>query len=459
MIVKTSSERINKAVEIAISDIEGNIGKLKSGLLEKEEYVLMAGADYDRPWTRDAAINTYNFLALYNPEVAKNTLESVLTKDGADITIGGQYWDKVIWALGAKRYVDVTGDENFMGKAAMAIANSLKRLEKQEFSHDHGLFRGPAVYGDGVSAYPYEYGFAGSSGSILEWINANPEKKHPVGYGIPMHTLSTNCAYYNAYMTVYDFTGEKEYEEKGERLKNAILDNFHREGKLKYITGSLGDHYEQEGMGVALGLMFNILPEDVVDAVKSTDNGIACVYPPYERYLSGSDMGRHSGTIWSFINCFYAVEAAKRGRTDIFEREFGLLADKALRDGQFFEIYHPVTGMPYGGLQEGRGGEPYARLKSCEHQSWSATGFMNMLIEGVSGMRILPEGVGFYPCPGNLADFVEIKDMQIRGAHVNVAIKGGGNEVESVRINSREAEKAEYSLKKGGKAVFEIEMD
>jgi hypothetical protein len=246
--------------------------------------------------------------------------------------------------------------------------------------------------------------------------------------------------------------------DKAERLKNAILDNFHRDGKLKYITGSLGDHYEQEGMGLALGLMSGILPDTVIDTVKYTDNGIACVYPPYRRYLSGNDMGRHSGTIWSFINCLYAVEAGKRGRNDVFEREFKLLADKAVRDGQFYEIYHPVTGMPYGGLQEGRGGEPYAMLKSCGHQSWSATGFMNMIIEGVSGMEISPEGIRFHPRPGNLVEHIEIEGMEIKGAMVNADIRGTGSSIKNVKIGKVPVEKPESELKPGGMIDFDIEM-
>lgn len=410
MEIRTSSEKVNKAIAIAMNDISINIREYKSGLLEEKRPVLMAGADYDRPWTRDASINTFNFLALYDRELARNTLLSVLlrTKDG--IFIDGQYWDCVIWALGAERYLDIHDDPTFNEIAIEAVKNTLSKMEKEEFSDDYGLFRGAAVYGDGVSAYPESYGVSGSSGCILSWPSANPLKKEKTGYGIPMHVLSTNCAYYNAYMMVYRLTGNSSYYKKALDLKKSITNNFYNEGFLKYITGRLGDHYEQEGLGLALGLMFCILPKSILDNVRLTRHGIACIDKTFERYRNGEDLGRHSGTIWSFINCFFANEALKAGRADIFEKEFNLLTEKAIRDSQFYEIYHPVTGLPYGGIQEPVKDGEYSRLKSCEHQAWSATGYLSMLIYGAAGVSI-----GFEEIRYNLTKMKEIKSIEIMG--------------------------------------------
>ena len=68
----------------------------------------MAGLDYPTPWTRDAAINTLFAAAEMMPDIAKNTLLSVLeTRDG-EPCISGQYWDRIIWALGAEKLIILT---------------------------------------------------------------------------------------------------------------------------------------------------------------------------------------------------------------------------------------------------------------------------------------------------------------------------------------------------------------
>jgi hypothetical protein len=307
MKIKTSSNLINQVCDIAFSDIEHNIRKHKSGLLEKEQSVILAGSAYNRPWTRDASINVYNALAYYNREVALNTLLSVLERREDNlIYIAGQYWDSVIWALGAERYYEITKDNDFLDIAVNAIKNSLKFLEKNEYSSEYRLFRGASVLGDGVSAYPTVYGDAGYSCSILDFLKTHPERKAEKGGGLPMHVLSTNCAYYNAYMAVYKLTNDQVYLTKAEELKSSILNNFYKDSKLKYITGIYGDFYEQEGLGIAFGLKFDVLPTEILDNVYISKNGIPCVHPTFKRYQKGDDVGRHSGTVWPFVQCFYA---------------------------------------------------------------------------------------------------------------------------------------------------------
>ena len=131
----------------------------------------------------------------------------------------------------------------------------------------------------------------------------------------------------------------------------------------------------------------------------------------YDRYKQGDDLGRHSGTIWSFINSFYANEALKAGKNDVFTNEFRMLTDKAVRDGQFYEIYHPVTGMPYGGIQEPVRNGAYSRLKSCEHQLWSATGYMSMIINGIGGLQ---SNLEFRPTNVPGIEFIEIEGFKCK---------------------------------------------
>ena len=63
--IKTDSEILEKAYRIAAGDISGNITLFKSGLLKKEVPCILAGLDYDTPWTRDTAINVWNALDFF----------------------------------------------------------------------------------------------------------------------------------------------------------------------------------------------------------------------------------------------------------------------------------------------------------------------------------------------------------------------------------------------------------
>ena len=93
---------LTRAYEVAIDDALLNVRMYQDGALTKPARCIMAGEIYDTPWTRDAAINVWNAFALLDRDVARNTLMSVVEKtEGGGYIIAGQYWDAIIWAIGA----------------------------------------------------------------------------------------------------------------------------------------------------------------------------------------------------------------------------------------------------------------------------------------------------------------------------------------------------------------------
>ena len=118
------------AANVATGDIAGNCLPYKNGLLDQEKICIMAGLDYNTPWTRDTAINTMNALAIADKEVAYNTLMSVCCESDGIVRIDGQYWDCIIWALGAYQYYMVNGDRDFLKFAHSAIVNTLEIFEQ-----------------------------------------------------------------------------------------------------------------------------------------------------------------------------------------------------------------------------------------------------------------------------------------------------------------------------------------
>jgi hypothetical protein len=485
--LETDNATVNEAFRIAIGDLLGNVSTRKyeyRGLspaipnLYPSPTVprILAGLHYGTPWTRDAAINAWNGASLIMPAVSATTLLSVLEPvDGDDrllfdrLDIGGQYWDAMIWATGAWNQYLYTGDtqvplvsdatrkKRFLLLAFDATSNSLERLEEEEFDAKTGLFRGPG-WSDGVAGYPDKYADTGGSSSILDWPKHNPTKVSKPGYGIPMMALSTNCIYYNAYVTVEKMKAElkaelkdvpkdyydRSWPKKAAALKKAINKHFWNEekGNYRYLVGPLGKCDHQEGIGSAYAILFGVADARQTEAIfKSqhiTPAGIPCGWPNFKRYKSkdGQSFGRHIGVVWPQVQGFWADAAARAGKADIFGHELLNLAAHAVRDKQFAEIYHPLSGAIYGGLQEN--GQGIALWNATSRQTWSATAFIRMVFMGLAGMRFDTDGVRFQPCLPKGVGNVHLANIRYRKIAIDITVQGSGSKIKKSSINGKD---------------------
>ena len=424
---ESDREDIDRAYRIAINDINANIKPFQSGLLTAPAPCIIAGVGYNRPWTRDTAINVWNGAGLLFPEASKNTLLSVLIRDEWGVRVGGQYWDAIIWAVGAWHYWLYTGDRDFCDLARETVVNSLKYYEEMEYDATRGLFRGPACYGDGVAAYPDRY--AVGSSSILAFRDARPEKCAGKGYGMPMFVLSTNCLYCEAYRVAQRLTGDDSYGQKAESLKAAINDAFwdEKRGTYRYLMDDEGTCDAQEALGLSFAVLFGVASPAqsarVVENACITPNGIPCLSPNFRRY-EALGLGRHSGTIWPHAQAFWG-EAAAEYRPEALERELLALTRNALRNGFFSEIYHPQTGLPYGGVQE-EGGVMRADWRSQPQQTWSATGYLRMLLFGLLGLRFEEGGVRLSPRRLEAVGHVRLTGLRWRGMTIDIEVCKAG---------------------------------
>jgi len=446
---ETNDYDLNRTFRIALGEIYGNIYPFKDGLLEEEVPVILAGLGYDTPWTRDAAINTWNCGGLLYPEASKNTLLSVLEKSDGKVKIGGQYWDCIIWTIGAWWLYLYTGDKKFLKLSIEAVANSLKYFEETEFSEDLNLFRGPACYGDGISAYPDIYARINWCG-IDEFPKIRPDLAAKVGHGNPMHSLSTNCLYYYAYVLAGCMSVElneipdRTWGKKAKALKEAINKHFWLEDKgfYRYLVDPFGGCEHQEGMGHSFAIMFGVADKEQAEKIFKnqyiSNAGIPCVWPAFDRYISNyvKSYGRHSGTVWPHIQAFWAEAATIYGKQEIFSHEFQKLKEFALRDSSFYEIYHPDTGEPYGGLQEGLKNNSYPWIPS-KCQTWCSTGFIHMVLMNIIGMKFEPKGIEFIPMMVKGVEYIELKYLKYRSMTLNVFIEGRGTRVIEFKINGK----------------------
>ena len=263
----TNVRDINRAYRLATANLASNILPFKDGILEKEEPVIIAGLGYSTPWTRDAAINTWNAGGLVCSEEALSTLKSVLAKCDNGYIIDGEYWDRIIWTVGAWQYYLYTGDKDFLKIAYNAVCNSLADFEEKEFTDELNLFRGPACYGDGVAAYPDIYAKHGTS-PIVDFVKYNPELAAKKGFGMPMHSLSTNCLYFEAYVLADKMAAElgieAKYQEKASKMKEAINKHFWNEknGNYDYLVDDFGGCESQEGLGISFAILFDVASDE-----------------------------------------------------------------------------------------------------------------------------------------------------------------------------------------------------
>ena len=455
----STDHEIVKAFRIATGDLYGNMQTFKGGLLRQESPCLLAGLDYDKPWTRDAAINVWNAGCLLFPEVSKNTLLAQCGKTDGKLVIQGQYWDKIIWTIGAWNYYLGTGDKEFLELAYKATANTLQILEEEEWSDSLHLFRGAAVYGDGVSAYPKVYTESeidshptGSFSGIFEWAEYNPDRKVKKGVGLPMHVLSTNAVYYKVYKLmplIEKALGEKQnatWSEKANRLKQAINDYFWDTNRklYNYLVDPFGNCKAQEGLGISFALLFNIatpeMAEQIMNHAYVLPTGIPCLYPSFERYRNTTinSYGRHSGTIWPQVQGFWADAMIQYHNYDAFLNEFTALTDHVNHDKQFVEIYHPDTGLPYGGIQEPTNNN-WSEWFCADRQSWSATAYLRMILKGLVGIRLTSSGMLIQPYLPQSINELEIHNIPYRKARLNIRISGNGDKIKSFLVNGKES--------------------
>jgi glycogen debranching enzyme len=443
----TDHGTLNQAFRIALGDLLGNVQLYQHGLLDQPQHVMLAGLDYGTPWTRDASMNCWNGASLLLPDVAQQTLLSVLQEDPQGVQIGGQYWDAIVWATGAWHHYLYTGDRQFLQLAVKATGNTLRHREATEFDAETGLFRGPG-WSDGVAAYPLRYTNPNGHSGILEWPKSHPDKAVSPGYGIPMEALSTNCLYYNAYVTAIKMATElgdspdPSWANKAASLKDAINRHLWKDqlGHYRFFTDPWGGCDHQEGLGHAYALLFGVADaaksNAIVKRIHVTPAGLPCEWPSFPRYDAedGQAFARHAGPVWPQIQAIWAEAMARRRERDAFAHELFQLAEHAVRDEQFVEIYHPLTGERYGGMQE-QGPGKIVLWEATSRQTWAATGFLRMILLGLAGLRFDTEGVAFEPCIPSQVTHVELRNLRYRQMTMDLILHGNGLQVRECRVN------------------------
>jgi glycogen debranching enzyme len=287
-----------------------------------------------------------------------------------------------------------------------------------------------------------------------------------------MKALSTNCLYYSAYLLASEM-GDRigrperssEWRQKAEALRDAINRGLwmENEGRYGYFLGNQNELITyMEGLGHSLAILLGVADEEqarhVLKAQHITPYGIPCVWPVFPRFSSGDGMafGRHNGTVWPFIQGYWAQAAALHGRIDLFDRELDALTRAVDRIRNFMEIFHPVTGEPYGGLQIDKG--TMRVWGSCPKQTWSSTAYLRMLYAVLIGMEFSPNGLRFAPRVPSRFSEIALEGLPYRSATLSVQVTGSGTCLETANLDGKALPEALLPPEIEGEHRVELKM-
>lgn len=408
----TNRPMLDSAFALAVWTIDHNT----------HQSILHAGAGYGGEWTRDASINCRNAVSLLRPEVALHSLWNV-TDDS--LRIDHQYWDKMLWATAAWHHYQVTADTAFLQKAYRCAHHTMTELEAFCFDSTYGLFMGPAVFQDGIEAYPEPI--------------YDPQKwddsyvlHHP--HSDSIRCLSTNVMYADAYNALWNMSVELGEEDRTlhnkslrliRHIEQHLYDSVHH--SFLYLIDHLGHrHTYQEGLGVGMALANpHLLDKEqrllVLQHLDLTPYGLPSVSPSFPRN-SPQKPGRHNMMIWPHINAFYAVACARNGIWNEFYLELENMARLAMVNGHgnFYEIY-TLDGVPSGGWQ------CRALWDKKEHQSWCATGYLRLWIEQVFGLNFLRSHLFLLPTGMDDGSECTLSGIRWRGNDITITVRGKPN--------------------------------
>jgi hypothetical protein len=378
--------------------------------------VFVAGESWPTVWVRDAAYAIDLGGGLLRPEVAAATMRGV-SKDGLWAQdrcahFGGwpRLTDAIVGAVGAWSCFVATGDLDFLRWSHDVTRASLARAEREVF--DGGLFRGCASFMESDSAYPPRFAFRGRAVGATK-------------------ALSTNVLHYRGYVLAARsarLLGEDPtpFETRAQALKDAINARLWvpERGWYAYYEGS--DRWE--GLGNALAVLWRVADDDQTAAifrnVTPTPHGLPCLWPRYplwRPWLLRDEYHYHNGTVWPFVQGYWAWAAATRGAVDVFGAELASLADLAGRAGTYHEFYRPDTGRPDGSAR----------------QLWSAAGFLAMVHHGLFGLVVGVDEIRFRPLVPAGFSRLRLSGFAYRDLTLDITITGAGSDIGSLTIDGR----------------------
>jgi hypothetical protein len=385
-----------------------------------------AGSGYPDPWTRDATLNVWGAVSVLDPALARSTLLAVCRRTAAGervVAQDDQWWDQIVWVLGAWQHYLATGDRDFLGEAFAIGRASMEILHRERFRPQFGLYAGPAFLQDGISGYPAPPATTGEPTSFV--------LDYPAAHEIMC--LSTNAIYAGAYRDLAAMAAElgtdpAPYQARESGLRRAVdarlwIDDLGLYGYFVPGSGVADRHQEAAGLAFAVisGVAGPARADRILTAAHRQPRGVVNVWPHFPDRYSEQRPGRHNATCWPMVMGLFGLAGAIAGRSDVVAECLGDIVRLAAgSQNRFDELYDAVSGRVTGGWQCGR------EWESVADQTWSATAYLRLVHTGLLGLDARVDGLHLRPAaPGGFGE-LRIENYLYRQATLDLTTTGGG---------------------------------
>ncbi|KAL7492259.1 hypothetical protein ACHAWT_002084 [Skeletonema menzelii] len=432
----TSIPSYDEAHALALTELKANVILKRSGA--SRQYRFIAGEYWDTTWTRDTSYAAEQAGSLLYPQVVRSSL--LASVETINIQVGGKIeqltvwlqdecghfgnWphlsDSIVGARGAWSYYRATADVEFLQWAYKVTKNTLLRAKHEVYDEKMGLFKGCSSFMESCSGYPSKYCTEGETpGKLVAQTKA----------------LSTNALYYSGYKIAAYMGRELGVEEgeyitywdNAEMLRHSIRRHLWLEDKgyYAYFIDENDELINQfEGLGEAFVLLDGIERNharinSMFANITLGKYGLPCLWPKFDHDEESTKNNifywYHNGQLWPFVQGYYAMAAAKHGRTDIVAYSLEALKELALMGKTYAELYRVDGTFP----------------QDRRRQLWSSTGFLAMIYQGLFGITYDVDGLRFAPNkPGSIfLHDILLRDFKFRDMILDIVVMGSGSKV------------------------------
>lgn len=411
--------------------------------LVREDGALAAGAKWPGVWTRDVSYASVLALALVVPDAVQKSLMAKVDPAGRiiqDTGTGGSWpvsTDRVTWALAAWELYAATGDREWLRAAHDIIRRSAEADLHAAIDPETGLVRGES--------------------SFLDWREQSyPRWMDPKDI-YQSQALGTNAAHYATYRILADMAralGEpaERWDSVAAGIRDAINAHLWREDRGWYGQFRYGRNFQSvsprsEALGEALSVIYGVAtPERRARLARSApvvEYGAPVLWP----FIPGIPP-YHNAALWPFVSAFATWAAAEAGNTAAVEHGLASIYRPAALFLTNKENMVAATGHFEG-----------TELNS-DRQLWSVAANLAASYRVLFGMRLEPERLAFRPMvPPAYGGERTLRGLRYRGAVLDVALRGHGDGVASVRLDGRTVQRAEIPATLTGQHTLEIELN
>lgn len=424
-----------------IVDALYNLSLEEAKLAIEPDSTFRTGAKWAGVWTRDISYSILLSFAYLEPEVAKISLLKKVKRDRIIQDTGsGGAWpvssDRTTWALAAWEVYKTTGDKEWLQKAYTIIKNSAADDYKTIRNAQTQLYSGES--------------------SFLDWREQTYPKWMSNMDIYVSQNLGTNVVHYQTHQILSKMArllgGPHEtYDVIASQIKKAINEQLWMEDKGYYAQYLYGKNFyvpskRYEALGEALAVLF-----DVADAKQSkmivsqsplTEYGATCIYPqipgipPY-----------HNNAIWPFVQSYWNLAAAKVGNEKALNHGLAAIYRAA---GLFLTNYENMVAD---------NGDFQGTEINSHRMLWSMAGNLSMVYRVFMGMHFEEDQLVFAPViPKNYGGTRSLKNFKYRNANLDITVEGFGNQIASVVIDGKSADKAIIPASFTGKHTVNIKM-